>query len=116
MKTRTLTALSALGLFLAAAAWTLHQQADYVFASLACRHGMPLMWAVTIVVLVLAAVGALIALRLPRSGLASEQEPDDRLRARKFLTSLSLLGLALFLFAIFLQASATLFLPSCFSG
>lgn len=113
MRIRTLTALSALGLFVAAAAWALHQQIDYVFASLACRNGIPMMWVVTVLVILLVAAASAVAMRLPRDDTAGEPDPSDILRPRKFLNSISLLALLLFLFAIFLQAAATLFLPSC---
>jgi hypothetical protein len=113
MKTRTLTALSGLGLFAAATAWAVHQQADYVFASLACNHGVVLMSCATALALIILAAAASAAIRVPRSGEAAEREPDDVLRPRKFLASMSLLAVLLFLFAVFLQASATLFLPSC---
>lgn len=113
MKTRTLTALSGAGLFAAAVAWALHQQVDYVFASLACKHGAAMMWCVTALALVLLAAGAAAALCALRSGEASDPETGEILRPRKFLASVSMLAVLLFSFAVFLQASATLFLPSC---
>jgi hypothetical protein len=113
MKTGTLTALSALGLFVASASWALHQQIEYIFASLVCSHGKPLMWSVTVFLLALLAAAAVITLRLPRWEATAEHDPDDISRPRRFLASMSLLAVLLFLFAIFLQASAMLFLPNC---
>jgi hypothetical protein len=111
MKTRTLTALSSAGLFVAAAAWSLHQQADYILASLACANGNLTMSVVTALAL-LAMAGAGIATWMVIRRDAARGEGEVQ-RPRRFLISVSLLALLLFLFAIFLQASAPLFLPSC---
>jgi hypothetical protein len=113
MRTRTLTALSAIGLFLAAGSWALHQQIDYMLASMACSGGKASMWVATLVAGIVLAVAAVTTLRLPRWRPGSQSGSDEIARPRQFLAAISLLAVLLFLFALFLQASATLFLPVC---
>ena len=71
MKAKTLTALSVTGLFVAAGSWALHQQIDYVLASLACTRGSRLLWIVTLLAVVLVVVALAMTLRVPRSHLAA---------------------------------------------
>lgn len=116
MKAARITAhLAGGGLFAGAVAWGLHQQVQYVLGSLFCGHSSSAaLWIVTAAALAVLVAGALASWFVLRSFAAEKDvERQDGFRARRFLANLALMGAALFLFAIVLQAVAVLYLPLC---
>jgi hypothetical protein len=110
MKTGHFTGLTGIALFSGAAAWALHQQFSYIVASWICSDGATVMWTMTGLAVALLSVGGFLSLKALRDSLGFQL---DRTRPRHFLATVALLAAVLFLFAIFLQASAVLFLPGC---
>ena len=115
MKSGSITAhLAGAGLFAGAAAWSLHQQSDYIIASWVCGGAGAKLWLAGAVALILLLGGAWLSWHALRSLAAdSDAMNTDPLRPRHFLAMVSVLAAVLFLFAIFLQAGAALFLPGC---
>jgi hypothetical protein len=109
MKTGTLTAAAAAALFGSAAAWALHQQIGYVLSSVACGQNSLAIWLVTAFAFILLIAGALVSWRIIAPGNAGAKGGAPR----PFLALIGIFASGLFLFAIFLQAAAVLFLPGC---
>jgi hypothetical protein len=101
------------GLFAGAAAWAMHQQGGYIIAAWACGTATRNLWLVGAAALILLTVGAWLSWRALQSSAIDHANNTDSLRPRTFLALIGLLAALLFLFAVFLQASATLFLPGC---
>src|SRR4051812_7058210 len=102
------THVAATGLFAGAAAWMLHQQGGYTIASWVCGSATGPIWSVTILALILLLAGGWFswrALRLLAADGGAQRRP------RHFLALIGAMATLLFLFAIFLQAGAALFLP-----
>lgn len=111
MKSLHIASFAGAGLFAGAFAWALHQQSGYVLASMVCSRRSFTIWAVSALAVVLLVCGALVSWRALRQNMGAE---DVQLaRPRRFMASIGLMACLLFLFAILLQASALLFLPSC---
>ncbi len=111
MKSVHIASFAGAGLFAGAFAWALHQQTGYILASMVCSKSSYAIWAVSALGVSLLLCGALISWRAMRQ---KEDGPADNVvRPRKFIASVGLMACLLFLFAILLQASALLFLPSC---
>jgi hypothetical protein len=108
------THIAGAGLFAGAAAWTLHQQGGYSIASWVCGGAAGPVWSVTILALVLVLGGGWFSWRALRL-LAADGGAfaGARQRPRHFLALIGVMAAFLFLFAIFLQAGAVLFLPGC---
>jgi hypothetical protein len=107
------TAFASAALFSAAAAWALHQQTGYLFASLVCGPGRGLIWVVTALVVVLMGAGAWLSWRIVAPARRDASEPSSRAAPRRFLAMVGLMAGGVFLFAITLQACAALILPPC---
>jgi hypothetical protein len=102
--------LAGLGLFAAAAAWAIHQQAGIIMASWSCEKAAQGIWVSGVATgLVLLGGAVLSALALKTTHLLTE----DAGRPRRFLAVVSLMASALFLFALALQVAASFFLPGC---
>jgi ABC-type nickel/cobalt efflux system permease component RcnA len=101
------------GLFAGAAAWAMHQQAGYIIAAWACGTATRNLWLVGAAALILLTMGAWLSWRALQSLAIDHANNIDSLRPRTFLALIGLMAAPLFLFAVFLQAGAPLFLPGC---
>lgn len=110
---RIIAALAGAGLFAGAAAWAVHQQAGYIISTRLCQSAEPWSAVLTAGVLVLLAGGAAISWLALRRRPQSGRGAADTVRPRRFMATVSLMGAALFGFAIALQASAHLFIAPC---
>jgi hypothetical protein len=102
--------LAGAGLFAAAAAWALHQQAGVISASWNCANSAAMIWTsggVAGLVLFVGAILSAVALR------AIDNNPSGDGRPRRLIALVGLMAAALFLFAIALQVCAAVFLPGC---
>jgi hypothetical protein len=101
------------GLFMGAGAWALHQQTSYIIASWRCGTAAGNLWIVSAAALFVLAASIWLSWGALRA-LVIDSSPNTVFRRpRRFLAVVGLLAALLFLFAIFLQASAALFLPGC---
>lgn len=109
MSRRAAGFMSGAGLFAGATAWALHQQAAYITASWSCgTNAAPRIWLSSVAGLVVLLAGLFLSVvALRRRGL------PEKVRPRRFLAVIGILGALLFLFALVLQAAAAFFLPGC---
>jgi hypothetical protein len=105
--------LAGAGLFLGAGAWALHQQTSYIIASWLCGTAAGSLWIVSAAALLLLAVSIWLSWSALRAVVIDSSPSTVFRRPRHFLAVVGLLAALLFLFAVFLQASAALFLPGC---
>jgi hypothetical protein len=103
------------GLFGGGLALSLNQQLNFFIASWACeKNADAIAWSTICAVALLLASATLSWLAVRRIGsLGSAAEFQDNLRSRRFLAQVSLMGAALFLFAVAIQAAAAALLPEC---
>jgi hypothetical protein len=109
MMRRSLGVFAAAGLFAGVAAWAVHQQAGIILASWSCSAAPAAIKSSGIAAALVLLIGAML------SGMALQRvrgSPDDG-APRRFLAEISLMGAALFFFAVFLQVCASFFLPGC---
>jgi hypothetical protein len=115
MKASHITAhVAGAAMFTGAAAWALHQQANYVIAALVCGSGARAMWGVSALAIALLIAGGLLSWRaLKKLAGASEGARQDSVRVRRFLANIAVPVALIFFFAILMQICAMLFLPAC---
>jgi hypothetical protein len=102
------------GFFIAPSAWALHQQLGYMLVPVSCHARIMIVPLVTLIAAALALAGGWLSWRPARwRETAAPSASEGGAHLLRFLANLSLLFTALFLFAILLQGTATLFLNGC---
>lgn len=102
--------LVGIGIFAGAFAWMLHQLTAYVIASMVCTQRHYAIWGISLLCFGLIAAGSAISWNAVRQ---TQEREGAVSQTRMFIASIAIMACLLFVFAITLQASALLIIPSC---
>jgi hypothetical protein len=105
-----------MGVLAGPVAWGVHMQTNYSLVSWVCRNGGEIfLHVVTILALVITALGAFAAWRGWQDGAAEEAETDGggRLSRARFMGALGLLVSAMFFLLIIAQAIPSFMFQAC---